>query len=64
MLPVIPVVLASLVAMVFMRFTNIGKSKDRFRLIGGLVAIAIAIGFQAIVQRGQVRLRTQSSFRK
>ncbi|GED53865.1 hypothetical protein EDM54_03575 [Brevibacillus borstelensis] len=51
-LPVIPVVLASLVAMVFMRFTNIGKSKDRFRLVGGLVATAIAIGFQAIVQRG------------
>ncbi|MEJ8546839.1 putative ABC transporter permease subunit [Brevibacillus borstelensis] len=51
-LPVIPVVLASLVAMLFMRFTNIGKSKDRFRLVGGLAAIAIAIGFQAFVQRG------------
>lgn len=50
-LPVIPLTLASIVVMLFMRYTNIGKSKDRFRLIGGLLAIAAAVGFQAFVQR-------------
>lgn len=50
-LPVIPLTLASIVVMLFMRYTNFGKSKDRFRLIGGLLAILAAVGFQAIVQR-------------
>ncbi|MFD2370452.1 hypothetical protein ACFSO0_10970 [Brevibacillus sp. GCM10020057] len=50
-LPIVPLALAILVVMVFMRYTNIGKSKDRIRLIGGLLAIAAAIGFQAFAQR-------------
>lgn len=49
-LPVIPLTLAALIVMVFMRYTNIGKSKDRFRLIGGLLGLVIVIGFQAILQ--------------
>ncbi|MDR7318156.1 putative ABC transporter permease subunit [Brevibacillus nitrificans] len=50
-LPVIPLTLAILLVMVFMRYTNIGKYKDRFRLLGGLIAIAGGLGFQAFVQR-------------
>ncbi|MED4755341.1 putative ABC transporter permease subunit [Brevibacillus choshinensis] len=50
-LPVIPLTLASIIVMLFMRYTNFGKSKDRFRLIGGLLAIALAVGFQAFIQR-------------
>lgn len=50
-LPVIPLTLASIIVMLFMRYTNFGKSKDRFRLIGGLFAIAVAVGFQAFIQR-------------
>lgn len=50
-LPLIPLTLSSLVVMLFMRFTSFGKSKDRFRLIGGVLAIGIAIGFQAFIQR-------------
>ncbi|KQL46206.1 hypothetical protein AN963_14635 [Brevibacillus choshinensis] len=50
-LPVIPLTLSSIIVMLFMRYTNFGKSKDRFRLIGGLLAIALAVGFQAFIQR-------------
>jgi ABC-2 type transport system permease protein len=50
-LPVIPLVIASLLAMLFMRFTNVGKSKDRFRLIGGVIGIVAVLGFQIVVQR-------------
>ncbi|MDF2683635.1 MAG: hypothetical protein K0R47_4825 [Brevibacillus sp.] len=50
-LPVIPLTLASIVVMLFMRYTNFGKSKDRFRLIGGLLAIVVAVGFQMFIQR-------------
>ncbi|USG66713.1 hypothetical protein NDK47_05285 [Brevibacillus ruminantium] len=57
-LPIIPLSLASLVAMLFMRFTNVGKSKDRFRLVGGLIGISIAVGFQAVVQRGARNLNS------
>ncbi|WP_312113701.1 putative ABC transporter permease subunit [Brevibacillus reuszeri] len=49
--PIFPLVLSALVVMLFMRYTNVGKSKDRFRLIGGFAAIAVAIGFQAVIQR-------------
>jgi ABC-2 type transport system permease protein len=51
LLSIIPLVLAALITMLFMRFTNVGKSKDRFRLLGGLLAIIVAIGFQVFVQR-------------
>ncbi|QRG67006.1 putative ABC transporter permease subunit [Brevibacillus choshinensis] len=50
-LPIIPLTLAAMVVMLFMRYTNFGKSKDRFRLIGGLLAIGVAVGFQAFIQR-------------
>jgi len=49
--PVIPLALAALIVMVFMRYTNIGKRKDRFRLIGGIVAIGVVLVFQYFIQR-------------
>lgn len=49
--PIVPLVLASLLVMLFMRYTNIGKKKDRFRLIGGIIGLGAALGFQFFVQR-------------
>ncbi|MGZ0050742.1 putative ABC transporter permease subunit [Brevibacillus gelatini] len=49
--PIVPLVMAALLVMLFMRFTNVGKSKERFRLISGLFAICLAVGFQMFVQR-------------
>lgn len=49
-LPVIPLVLASLINMIIMRFTNIGKHKDALRIIGGMLAIGFGIGINLIMQ--------------
>jgi len=50
-LPIVPLVIASIIAMVVMRFTNIAKNKDRFRMIGGIVAIALGLGANLFAQR-------------
>ncbi|MED1781772.1 hypothetical protein P4V43_08035 [Brevibacillus fortis] len=49
--PVLPLVLAALVVILFMRFTNVKKYKERFRIIGGLIGLGIVVGFQALFQR-------------
>jgi len=51
LLPIVPLVLASIINMVIMRFTNIAKNKDRFRLIGGIIAMCSGIGLNIYVQR-------------
>ncbi len=50
-LPVIPLVIASLIIMPLMRFTGIVKNKDRFRLVGGIIALFIGLGVNIAVQR-------------
>jgi ABC-2 type transport system permease protein len=50
-LPVIPLVLASAINMIIMRFTNLGKHKDALRVGGGIVAMAFAIGFNMLMQK-------------
>lgn len=50
-LPVIPLVLASLIIMPIMRFTNLAKNKDRFRYIGGIIALSIGLGINVVTQR-------------
>lgn len=42
-LPVIPLVYAGIINMVLMRFTNIGRNRDQFRIIGGIFAMFAAI---------------------
>lgn len=49
-LPIIPLVLASILIMVFMKYTNIGARKDLMRVIGGVLFIFIMIYFQFKVQ--------------
>ncbi|MCJ7689001.1 MAG: hypothetical protein MUO60_06755 [Clostridiaceae bacterium] len=51
LLPIVPLVLASVVNMIIMRFTNIAKNKDRFRLVGGLVAMSFGVGINVYIQR-------------
>lgn len=50
MLPFIPLVLASLIVMVVMRFTNIGKHKETVGFIAGMVILVVAIGFNVLIQ--------------
>lgn len=50
-LPVIPLVLASIIVMVIMRFTGFTKNKDRFKVIGGSLAIFLSLGFNILIQK-------------
>lgn len=49
-LPIIPLAAASIIVMSVMRFTNMGKNKDQFKILGGLVAIGFSIGLYIFIQ--------------
>ncbi|MBU3092503.1 hypothetical protein KPL35_10485 [Clostridium sp. CF011] len=51
LLPIVPLVIASVINMIIMRFTNIAKNKDRFRLVGGLMAMCFGVGINIYIQR-------------
>jgi len=55
LIPVIPLSFASIIIMLIMRFTNIGRNKDRFKLIGGIAAVFISIGINAAIQRATMQ---------
>jgi ABC-2 type transport system permease protein len=50
LLPVIPLCLTSIVAVAVMRLTNIGKRRDLFKIIGGVVALVLMLGLQTYIQ--------------
>lgn len=49
--PVIPLAVASVLVMLIMRFTNVSKNKDIFKITGGVLAIVIGLSFNMILQR-------------
>ncbi|HEY8892937.1 MAG TPA: hypothetical protein VIM70_22165 [Clostridium sp.] len=51
LLPIVPLVMASVINMIIMRFTNIAKNKDRFRLLGGIIAMSVGVGINIYIQR-------------
>lgn len=51
LLPIVPLVIASVINMIIMRFTNIAKNKDRFRYIGGIIAMFFGVGINIYIQR-------------
>jgi ABC-2 type transport system permease protein len=48
--PIIPLVIVSLLMMVLMRYTNLGKNKDRGRLFMGLFSIIFIVGINLFIQ--------------
>lgn len=50
-LPAVPLAIATLIDMVVFRFTNIGKNKDRFRIIGGMIALLLGLGISMVSSR-------------
>lgn len=46
LLPIIPLLIASLIVMIIMSFSKIAKNKDRFQVIATLLAVIIAISMQ------------------
>ncbi len=50
LVPFIPLVIASILVMIIMRFTGIARNRDRFKMLGGLIAMFGAIGFNYVMQ--------------
>ncbi|WP_160691814.1 hypothetical protein [Clostridium sp. C2-6-12] len=43
--PIIPMIYASLICMVLMRFTNLSKHKDAFKMVSGCLSLILIVGF-------------------
>jgi len=51
LVPLLPLCLATIPTVVVMRFANLSRRKDLFRIIGGLVIIALAVACQFLFQK-------------
>ena len=51
LVPLVPLALASVMALVVMRFTNLARRKDLFRILGGVLVIFLAVGLQLVMQK-------------
>lgn len=51
MTPVMPLVMAGIIVMIIMRFTNLGKNKDLLKIVGGVIGLVFAIGLNLGIQR-------------
>jgi len=60
-LPIIPLAAASIIVMIVMRFTNMGKNKDQFKILGGLVAISFSICIYIFIQDDLGSIQSLSS---
>ena len=49
--PIIPLALGSIIVMIIMRFSNIAKNKDLFKLFGGIAALAVGLSINIIIQK-------------
>ncbi|QXE17653.1 transporter [Clostridium sp. 001] len=49
--PIIPIAAASILNMVIMSFTNIGKHRDILKILGGIFAMLFAIGLNIVLQK-------------
>lgn len=58
-IPVIPLCLTSIIAVVIMRFTNIGRKKDLFSIIGGIIGVFLILGLELLLQRTAVSGNTE-----
>jgi len=61
LLPLIALVMTSIIVMVVMRFTNFGKHKERLKFIGGIVALALALGFNFLIQKQMSSMQDTNS---
>lgn len=50
-LPIIPLSIASFIIMIIMSFTNVGKHKDKLKILGGIAAMFLAVGINIWMQK-------------
>ncbi|GAA0693609.1 MULTISPECIES: putative ABC transporter permease subunit [Clostridium] len=60
LLPVLPLVLACIINMIVMTFTNLGKHKDLLKTIGAIVAIGMGLGFSMLMQKMESMMVTEA----
>lgn len=63
-LPIIPLVIASVITMIIMRFTSIGKHRDALKVIGGILAIGFGLGINMFMQRSANSITSQDELVK
>lgn len=63
-IPIIPLIAAGVLVMVIMRFSNIAKNKDKFKLIGGVIAIVIGLGANIMIQTATKALSDPNQIQK
>ncbi len=51
LVPMLPLGLATIPTVIIMRFANLSRRKDLLKILGGLVAIALAVGYQFLFQK-------------
>lgn len=51
LIPVLPLAFAAIIVMVIMRFTNLTRYKEILKIIGGIIAMALALGINIVMQR-------------
>lgn len=51
LVPLLPLGLATIPTVIIMRFANLSRRKDLLKILGGLVVIAIAVGYQFLFQK-------------
>lgn len=60
LLPILPLVLACIINMIVMTFTNLGKHKDFLRTIGAIAAIGMGLGFSMLMQNMESMMVTEA----
>lgn len=61
LLPIIALIMSSIIVMVIMRFTNVGKHKERLRYIGGILALFMALGMNFLFQSRMQNMEDESA---
>lgn len=55
-LPIVPLIYASVIVMILMRFTRFFSNKERFNLIAGLLTLLFAVGINVFLQQFTMNL--------
>lgn len=50
-IPIVPLCLDSVLGMILMRFTNIGKNKDRFKVVSSMILVIGIFGFNMYINK-------------
>ena len=52
-IPIVPTVIGTILCMIFMRFTNISKHKDAFRMVSGVLMLVVVVAFNIYTQNAR-----------